>query len=387
MRWQLLDAQGRVQTETLAYPYFNTARASNWPPGTLVDDAYILALPPGLPAGSYQIVVQWGTKASEWTQPAQPVGHFTLAKPLPSQAPPLHPLQVQVGNAIQLTGFSATVGGQPLAFTAGKPTVVPSGAYLRYTLDWQATAPVGKNYHGFVHLTDSNGWPLVQEDQLPGPFFRPPLLWDRYYPQGDVYLLRIPRDAPSGLYWPEVGMYDFEKQDRLPVRTESQATPDDHYRLPPVKIVNQQAHEPTKHLTARFGDMAALLGYDLALPAAGLYPGEHFAITLYYRSEAATGVDYTRFLHVYNAASGMAAQFDSPPQKGANPTWSWTPGEVIVDRVDLQVAAAAKPGQYTVYLGFYDPKTGGARIQARDAEGKPFPDDRVHVTDIEIRKK
>ena len=99
------------------------------------------------------------------------------------------------------------------------------------------------------------------------------------------------------------------------------------------------------------------------------------------------GADYTRFLHVYNAASGMAAQFDSPPQNGANPTWSWTPGEVVVDRVDLQVAEAAKPGQYTVYLGFYDPKAGGARIQARDAAGKPFPADRVHVTDIEIRKK
>jgi len=157
--------------------------------------------------------------------------------------------------------------------------------------------------------------------------------------------------------------------------------------LPPVKIVNQQAHEPTQHLTARFGYMAALLGYDLALPAAGLYPGEHFAITLYYRSEAATGADYTRFLHVYNAASGMAAQFDSPPQNGANPTWSWMPGEVIVDRVDLQVAEAAKPGQYTVYLGFYDPKAGGSRIQARDASGNGFPDDRVYVTAIEIRKK
>lgn len=170
---------------------------------------------------------------------------------------------------------------------------------------------MAKNYHGFVHLTDLAGRPLVQEDQSPGPFFRPPLLWDRYYAEPDLYLLRIPTDAPSGLYWPEVGMYDFATQDRLPVRTAGQPTPDDHVRLPPVKIVNHQTHAPTHAVSARFGAMATLLGYDIATPATGLHAGDHFAITLYYRSEAATVVDYTRFLHVYNATSGMAVQFDS----------------------------------------------------------------------------
>ncbi len=29
-----------------------------------------------------------------------------------------------------------------------------------------------------------------------------------------------------------------------------------------------------------------------------------------------------------------------PPQAGANPTWSWQPGEVVTDRVSVQV----KPG-------------------------------------------
>lgn len=387
MQWQLLDAQGAVLSETLAYPYFNTVRASNWPPSTLVDDAYQLALPPGLPAGTYQIALQVGTRASDWAQPAHPVGRFRLMASVPRQAPPSNPLQAQVGDAIQLAGFTATAADRPLTFAEGKPTIVFSGDYLAYTLYWQATGTIAKNYHGFVHLTNAQGQPLVQEDHLPGPLFHPPLLWDRTYPQQDAYLLRIPTEAPSGLYWPEVGMYDFETQERLPVQLTGQTPTDDHVRLPPVKIVNEERPAPTKLLMAHFGDMATLLGYDLHIPAAGLHPGDRFAITLYYRSETTTKADYTRFLHVYNPVAGMAAQFDSPPQNGNNPTWSWVAREVIMDRVDLQVAAQAKPGPYTLYLGFYEPKANGARLGVHGGNGKPLPDNQVPLTTVEITQK
>ncbi|CAN5729333.1 hypothetical protein BH10CHL1_BH10CHL1_13120 [soil metagenome] len=387
VQWQLLDDQGAVQAETLAAPYFNTTQASNWPPDTLVDDAYTLALPPDLAAGAYQIVVRIGATDVEFQQPAHSVGMFTLTTPVPGQRSLPNPLDVQIGDSMRLTGFAATAANRSLTFVDGKPTRVTSGDYVRYTLYWRANAPVDKNYHGFVHLTDIAGRPLVQEDQLPGPFFRPPLLWDRYYPQADIYLLRIPEDAPSGLYWPEVGMYDFTTRDRLPVRTDGQATPDDHFRLPPLKIVNPITLAPSQPVTAHFGDMADLLGYDLAIPSAGLRAGDHFSVTLYYRSVTAIPTDYTRFLHVANSAAEMAAQFDSPPEQGGNPTWSWTPGETIVDRVDFQVAAQASPGQYTLYLGFYDPKANGARLPVQQADGQAFPDNRAVLTSIQIRAK
>lgn len=182
-------------------------------------------------------------------------------------------------------------------------------------------------------------------------------------------------------------MYDFATGDRLPVRTEGSATPDDHWRLPPLKILNPATPRPTKQVEVHFGAMASLLGYDLAMPTTALHAGDHFSVTLYYRSDAATPVDYTRFLHLANAASDMAAQYDSPPLQGGNPTWSWVPGEVIVDRVELQVNAQATPGPYTLYLGFYDPKAGGARIQALGADGKEFLDDRAILTEFEIQAR
>jgi len=81
----------------------------------------------------------------------------------------------------------------------------------------------------------------------------------------------------------------------------------------------------------------------------------------------------------------MAAQFDSPPQNGINPTWSWTPGEVIVDPVGLEVAKDAKPGAYTIYLGFYEPKANNARLAVSDANGKAVPDDQAPLMTLTLQ--
>ena len=56
--WYLQDAAGQTVSEVTAWPYFNTTRASNWPPGTLQADAYQMALPAGLPAGEYHLAVR-----------------------------------------------------------------------------------------------------------------------------------------------------------------------------------------------------------------------------------------------------------------------------------------------------------------------------------------
>src|SRR5690606_5381119 len=127
---------------------------------------------------------------------------------------------------------------------ATKPLVVQAGDYLRYTLYWKAAQPPLENYHGFIHLTDLLGQPLIQEDQMPGPLLHPPLLWDNYRPQSDTYLLRIPAQAPSGLYWPTVGLYDFETLNRLALAARSGDA-----QLPPIKIVRTTTATPQQPMT------------------------------------------------------------------------------------------------------------------------------------------
>ena len=99
-------------------------------------------------------------------------------------------------------------------------------------------------------------------------------------------------------------------------------------------------------MSAQLGDLATLVGYNLGLPAAGLRAGSQISVTLYYRANAVTDLDLTRFAQLYSPELGMAAQQDSPPAQGGNPTWSWVPGELIADAVVLTVAPEARPGPY-----------------------------------------
>jgi hypothetical protein len=179
-------------------------------------------------------------------------------------------------------------------------------------------------------------------------------------------------------------MYDFAAQRRLPVYPEGTEEAHDHLTLPPVKVVGAVEPEPQFAVDARFAESFEMLGYDLAAPAEGIRPGSSLAVTLYFRSRTPTERNYTRFLHLYSGELGMAAQSDSPPQNGGNPTWSWVAGEVIVDQVMLQIEPAAQAGVYALNTGFYDPEENAARVQPVRKSGEAWLDAQVTLQEIRV---
>jgi hypothetical protein len=382
LRWQVLDADGRVLGDTTVRPYLNTTRASNWPADTVVDDAAHLPLPPGLPAGTYQVAVAVGRDGEE-VAPAV-IGVFTSSGAVPANPQPPHELDATFADRIQLRGFDLRVDGRPVAALPAQPAVAPAGAMLDVRLYWQALASLATNYHGFVHLVDEQGAPLAQADHLPGPHFSPPTIWQPGFLNRDVYKLRIPGAAPSGLYRPLVGLYTFDDQERLPVQIDGQAEPGDHVALPPIKIVQPNVGRPRRQTEIRFGDVAELIGYDLDAPAQGLRAGTTLTVTLYYQGLRDTDVDLTRFVHLHNPQTGMAAQFDSPPQGGANPTWAWLPGEIVRDEVVLSIAPDVGPGRYRLLTGLYNPQEDAARLPAFDRAGAALPDQVAALAEVEI---
>ena len=85
--------------------------------------------------------------------------------------------------------------------------MVRPGDEVVYTLYWRGTGPLAANYHTLLHWVDAQQQPLLQRDQLPGPWVNPPQLWQPGSSRRDVFRLVVPDDAPSGQYTPMVGVY------------------------------------------------------------------------------------------------------------------------------------------------------------------------------------
>ncbi|MBK8049479.1 MAG: hypothetical protein IPK16_21600 [Anaerolineales bacterium] len=163
-----------------------------------------LALPAGLPAGAYTIAVGLGATSEELAITPSIVGKFELAHPIAQNASPQHALAARFDQQIQFVGFDIHPETTPVQAPNQILTTVEAGNTLDLTLYWQAAAPAAESYHGFTHLVDDNGTPLLKVDQVPGPELSPATTWlpGRTYP--DTYRLNLPEDSASGLYWPLV---------------------------------------------------------------------------------------------------------------------------------------------------------------------------------------
>lgn len=113
---------------------------------------------------------------------------------------------------------------------------------------------------------------------------------------------------------------------------------------------------PERALAVTLGDGIHLDGYDLA--SGVLSPGDRFSVVLYWQTERALGVDLSVFVHLLDARGQLVIQDDSGPVHGERPTYSWSPGESIVDPHTLALPDDLEPGVYRLVAGLYDWRTG-----------------------------
>lgn len=218
-QFELQDAAGQTvfsQTEPPLWP------APQWHQGDTFRDPHQLLLPPDLPPGQYRLSLALLNTAG---QPL-PTGNqaylslqtiTTIDRPRRFEPPsPGVTLGVDFGGKAQLVGIDLP------------QTTVKPGRALPLTLYWQATARFDKNWTVFVHLMDSQGQIISQQDQTPGGGQFPTLGWLPGEYLTDNYALLIPPDAPAGKssYRLEVGLYDANDFSRLPVLKNGQIVGD-----------------------------------------------------------------------------------------------------------------------------------------------------------------
>lgn len=380
IHWRLVDAAGRIVTSTSSDAFFNTVRLASLPAQTLFDDAYQLALPPGLAAGSYTLEV--GVAASGETPTFAPVGMLQLPN-VPAAAPPsMQPLHLRFGASIRLDGWSVRVDGR--AGTEAVPLLIlRPGQTLEYTFYWRAEGAVEENYHGFVHLLDHAQRAVRQHDKTAGSLLAPSRLWNAFYPQPDGYRFVIDGEMLGGLYYPIAGLYRFEDGQRLSITGTDGRLLGTELVLPAVKILGTPKTTPEQRVDVHIGDWGSLQGFTLTPKSATVRPGDVITLTLYYQANASAPVDYTRFIHVHSPALGMATQQDAPPLDGSNPTSSWVAGEQIAETVVLPIPPDVQPGDYTIWFGMYDPGN-GERAPLRNDSGQPLQDNQFKLATITV---
>ncbi|MCB0115063.1 MAG: hypothetical protein KDD84_13270 [Caldilineaceae bacterium] len=416
VHWQLQDSAGEVINEITSRPWYYGTFADLWAPGTLIDDAYRLALPMADTTQPYTLTAQLIEDDAAVSGPPATVGTVTVPPVRADEPLPQHDYAVQFADQVALLGYDLAICGPPerpcnvcsgpQCATVGQPafanrsaTVAKPGDTLSYTFYWQALTSLARNYHSFIHLVDVTGTPMVQDDQLAGTFAYPSRTWDRLMLQPDLYRLAIPADMPNGLVQPKLGVYyplqeihNFTEVERLAIDDGSE-NPPNATGLPPLKIFGRTPPAPLLNRTDyHFDDLADVIGYDVQMPSA-IKAGDAFTVTLQYEAapqigqcegpETACAQRYIRTVQLYHPELGMAAQQDGEPQAGNNPTWSWLPGEVVQETVPLIIAADATPGDYTLYVGFYTPED-GVRLATTDGQGDALPNQLVPLTVIQV---
>jgi len=177
---------------------------SQWKPGQIVRDQYLLEIPPETAepqalkleaAACYQ---GNGECLGEATFGPLPLTAQSKA-PLPAQA---QPVGAKIGNAT-LLGFQAKSSD-------------PAGIVL--TLYWRAEGPMAEDAIVFVHILDAEGKLVVGLDSRPRNGTYSFLAWQPGETVVDEHLLAWPATAPTGKYQLAIGIYSAATQNRWAAR-------------------------------------------------------------------------------------------------------------------------------------------------------------------------
>jgi len=165
------------------------------------------------------------------------------------------------------------------------------------------------------------------------------------FPADGAGVLILPRSADGSQSWIE---------DRLGADAHLPAPPgpDGQPAFHTYRVLAGATPPPTHPVTASFGHAATLLGYDL--PGTGRSGGKLDAV-VYWRAETQPQpgdlLPLARLTDPWGNVWGETHPFHYPAEQ-------WTPGEVILDRLSVPVAAGAPPGEYLLEFGFYAASTG-----------------------------
>jgi 4-amino-4-deoxy-L-arabinose transferase-like glycosyltransferase len=215
MTWSLENATSTWQLgdEVLVPKY----PIENWRDGEIVRHARSFITPANLPDGDYKLILRvrelagrmplavydgWLPRGDALTVTRVQVAGRSHAYALPHVQ---HPQNAEFGQQIGLLGYDLD-----------KNSASP-GQMVNLTLYWQAKSLMNTSYTVFVHVVNSQGKIVAQQDSVPDRGTLPTSGWLPNEVITDRYELPLASELAEGEYTIEIGLYDSQTDKRLSV--------------------------------------------------------------------------------------------------------------------------------------------------------------------------
>lgn len=253
-----------------------------------------------------------------------------------------------------------------------KPSTTQSD-HFELTLLWRSLDDLNHDYTIATQLLTAGlkGWEkLAEQNSYPGGGLNPTRGWQA----GDVYRDSLTLVAAQPLNGPthaSLAVWVLGNGETMSVSVAGRVVDD-----PP--FVGHVVLRPPSPISPTSGRLASPVRFDLLgkLVAAEVSREEdQMNVTLWWKAERETPIDYTVLVHVLDENGQLIAQQDAPPNSNLSPTSLWQSGDVIRDRHSIPLPAEAGSAELRLLVGLYDRFTGQRLIASQD--GRPLPNNTV----------
>lgn len=151
-------------------------------------------------------------------------------------------------------------------------------------------------------------------------------------------------------------------------------------RNPLLAIVPARRPSPKQATRIVFDDKIELIGLDVVGPGGRdeVCPADAFKLRFYWHCLGTVTGQKEIFVHIDRA--GLRINGDHDPANGLYPVTDWRVGDYIVDELELRVPLHFRPGDYPIYVGFFQ---GSKRMDV--TEGPSTSDDRAEAGVLRVR--
>ncbi len=222
----LVDENEITQAQNDSYPAAGSLPTGEWPLHAIIPDTHAVEIPDTAPApqrlrievGLFDFAT--GGRLLSDGQDHRALGAVTVTPRSSTDGIP-NPLDIVFGDQIALIGFNMD------------RRVLKPGETLELTLWWKALARPKLDYTAFTHVVLPPGavWAGVDAPLEDGA--TPASQWQPGQRVEAHYRLTLPAEAPPGVYFVEIGLYDPATQDRLTVNSSDAGIPLGYVRVQP----------------------------------------------------------------------------------------------------------------------------------------------------------